>query len=380
MTGDLHKDGREGVATHLVIGPGADDEAGVEGLDRCTSLIVVTHGGLGQTDHEGIVDGAAKRLGRCLHAAQRNLYVLQSAVTGAIVPQRGAPNGVTTGPGQQSRGGTHRRGRAIYGVDDAPCIRRPHHDFAKQPTTQANLAADEVANRSLSGRHQARCEVTADLCSSMMLNRISDDPLKVNLFWRCLIGSDLLIQLSHPKLANAVGDGVVGLDPQRTLAAGNAGDGDETPQRSRPIHRLGVQLGGEVQQLTVRTIARQLHLSDVVVEIKLGVRSPRRSGQAAEPRDDSLVQPRHVGNAVAQETAKHGHIYRPLQQGQTCPVRVEPRVLLNVPHERFVLRHSWREFHLPDRLGHGCHLRYRCRADGPTLRLGPRSSRAGRSP
>ena len=188
-------------------------------------------------------------------------------------------------------------------------------------------------------RHRVRREVAAGFLGVGAGDRFGDHGVEVDVGgWRLVTG-ELLVELGHPQLPDAVAHRVVDDRPDRSSSALDAADDDETPQRPGPVERLGVQLRREIEQLTHRPRRREHDLADVGVEVELGIGHPRRRREPCEPGNDTLIQPRCARDAGAQRLAEPVHVERAVEQYDRRAARVEPGILLDVPHERFVFAH-----------------------------------------
>ncbi len=313
-------------------------------------------------------------------------------MTRSGLPQRRAAFDLVVRTGERPDGRGERLDEPFDRVAGALGVRRPDDDFTRHPAQHTELTAYQVTQRLRDRRREPIGEVATELLGMMGLHRSRDDRLEIDLVgWR-IVRIELLVHLGHTELADAVADGVVDDRPDRRPTTLEAVDDDEPPQRPGPVERLLVELRREVEELPVGPGLRQSQPAHVVVEVELGVGHPRRWGEATETRDDPLVQARHLGDRAAQRPTEVLRIDRPLQDRHRRATRIEPRVLLDVPHQRFVIGHAVAEAHLPfSDLGHGVlvlecvrsvvsrsGVAVRCR--GQVLVPGRRSSSASGSP
>ena len=182
---------------------------------------------------------------------------------------------------------------------------------------------------------QSLSEITAELFCVVRFDGSVDDRFEVDCvgWWR--VGLELLEHLGHPQLADAVRHGMVEDRPESGAPAFQSLDHHEPPQRSCPVERLEVQLGGEIEELAHRARLGQPQIAHVVRELELGIGNPRRRGDAAEARNDPFVESGHTRRGGAHRLFEVVAIGWVVEQRQRTAARIEPRVLLDIPHQRF---------------------------------------------
>ena len=146
-------------------------------------------------------------------------------------------------------------------------------------------------------------------------------------------------RLGDPSGADAVGDGVVDLPHQRAAVELQTLDGIEDPQRPSAVVGVLVQRGDEVEQLAFVARRRHRHGAHVVVEVELGIGPPHRRAEPTDAGHDPFPQPRDLGDGRRDLGPEVFDVERPVEQHQRAAARVEPRVLLDVPHQRLGVGH-----------------------------------------
>src|SRR6478736_7455176 len=136
------------------------------------------------------------------------------AMPRALLPEWRSAGHVVARTRQCADGRRRDRGELAELVARPLWIRRPDHHLAGGPTDDAELPADEMAER-LGGRvaEPARL-VAALLLGRMGRHGVRHDGLEIDLGWRWIVGIDLLVQLGHAELTDAVADGMVHDRPQ----------------------------------------------------------------------------------------------------------------------------------------------------------------------
>ena len=173
------------------------------------------------------------------------------------------------------------------------------------------------------------------------------------------------VPLGQPPCADAVGDGVVDLPDQRPATALHAFDDVEHPQRAGPVVRVLVDRRDKVEQLPLRSRRREGDPAEVVVEVELRIGPPRGGPETADAGRHPLTQAGDGGHGRGDLAAEVLEVERPVEQHQRAAARVQPRVLLDVPHQRLGVGHVPFEALLAwwPLLDHASLLRNRCRAD-----------------
>ena len=137
-------------------------------------------------------------------------------------------------------------------------------------------------------------QVAAELLRMVRGDRFGDDGLEVDVVGHRGIRFELLVHLRHSQLPDAIADRVVHDRPDRGAAPLHTVDQHETPQRPGAVERLLVELGGQIEQLAVGARLRQPDVSNVEVDVELGIGNPRRRCQPTETGNDPLVQARDL--------------------------------------------------------------------------------------
>ena len=185
-------------------------------------------------------------------------------------------------------------------------------------------------------------------------DRASDEGVEVHVGSSLGIGFEIHVLLGQPDCADAVADGVVQLREQRTTAVFEAVDHHEHPEGPGAIEGVLVQQGREVEELPDGSRCGQAQVPEVVVEVELGIGGPGRRRQATQAGNDPLAEPRDVRYCVGNPVAKGIEVDGLVEDGDHRAAGVEPRVLLDVPHERFRVGHFLLEAQLA--LTTGCHV------------------------
>ena len=173
----------------------------------------------------------------------------------------------------------------------------------------------------------------------MSRNCIIDHLLKIDLRCRRRISFEVLIHLGHPHLADAIGNRVVNDRPQRAATPFEPTDEDEPPKRARPVERLRVELGSEVEKLPVRSRSGQHDFANVRVDVELCVGDPRRGRNSTKAGHGALIEARGARDTGTHLTHEPSGVDRLIEQNDRTTTGVEPRVLLDTPHQRLVLAH-----------------------------------------
>ncbi len=173
------------------------------------------------------------------------------------------------------------------------------------------------------------------------LRRGRDDPLQIDIVGGRRGGVELLVRLGHPQLTDAVTHGMVDDRPDGRASTLEPVDHDEAPQRPGAVERLLVQLGSEIEQLPFAAGWRELHVAYVEFDVELGIRHPRRRGDTGQARSDSFVETWQPAHGVAHREPEVIPVERTLEDRDGGPARIQPRIRLDVPHERFVVGHPF---------------------------------------
>ena len=351
-------------------------------------------GAVGETGEEDVVDRAAEGPAGPLQVVEVDPHPLEVPVAGAFDEEGRARRGALLVGAGPEHGGRTPDG-VDHGADpvaDAARVGRPDGDLAEHASPDAELASGDVRGRLTDRSDGAGRHVAAGLLGAG--GRLpGDDPLQVDLGRIGGPAFQLLVHLGHAHLADPVADGVVDHRPDRRTAVLQPADHDETPERTGPVEGLGVELGGEVEELAVRAGLGQHDLAQVEVEVELDVGDPRGRRHPGEAGDDALVEAWRLRDPGPHLGAEVLHVRRAVEHDQRPTVRVEPRVLLDVEHERLVVAHAGCQFGLSGSchvavlaalsrvvVGSRCRVvRCRCRVGGRTRRWDRRRSRAGRS-
>ena len=150
--GRLQPRRREGVAADRLVLAGAHDEADVQRLHRCVSLVVVGERAHHCTGHEERVDGPVEHLRGRLRRIERNAQRLEVPVPRPLRPQRRPASDRTwIASGGLGAKLLHLPHDALREVERTPWISAPHGDLARRPATDTELAAPYVSERAHRG-------------------------------------------------------------------------------------------------------------------------------------------------------------------------------------------------------------------------------------
>ena len=139
------------------------------------------------------------------------------------------------------------------------------------------------------------------------------------------------------------------LREQCTPAALEAVDQHEVPQRPGPVVGVLIELRRQVEQLAYRARLGQGDVADVMVQVELRVGCPLRRREPAEAGHDTVSQTRHHCRPVRDPGADAVELDPAVEHRDARTVRVEPRVLLDGPHQRLGVAHLALEPQLPRR-------------------------------
>ena len=266
---DHHPGQRERVGAR-VVGPGADGHRRPEEVDRCAHLDVVPRGGLGGGGEEGGVQRPAQSLGRLLGLAERRRGHLEASLQAAHRPQRRmGPLDVRQLRDDAAHGLHRRRG----GVGDRRRIGQQLAHLLGDAERQAEPTDDEVPHGLRCGGGRRRADGTAVGA--------------VDRWWIWGVALEVEVLQRHLHTALTVGDGVVHLLQQRGLAAAQAFDDGELPERPRAVERVERDQRGEVEELAHRARLRQRDAADVLIDLEVGIVDPQRRGEADRRRLDA---------------------------------------------------------------------------------------------
>jgi len=81
-------------------------------------------------------------------------------------------------------------------------------------------------------------------------------------------------------------------------------------------------------------------MPDVEVEVELRIGHPRRRRKSTDASNGTFTQSRHTFDRAPHGSVEVLRVDRSLEDRQRRATRVEPRVLLDVPHQRFVIGHA----------------------------------------
>ena len=154
----------------------------------------------------------------------------------------------------------------------------------------------------------------------------------------------------HLHAALAVGDRVVHLLHERGLAAAQALDDGELPQRPHPVEAVVDEQRGEIEQLAHRTRLGERDPPDVVVDVEVRIVDPRRSRQVDGRRLHPPAQPRHRPRRPLHPRPEDVEVGRPVEHGHGAERRAEVRILVDPPHQPFGIRHLAVVAHAADAL------------------------------
>ena len=306
-------------------------------------------------------------------------------MTRALLPQRRPTLDFVARAGEGPERRRHHLDDALDRVPRPLRISWPDHDLARNPTGNAQLTTHEVGERLSDRRGESVGQVATELLCVVALDRLRHDRFEVDVVGHRRVGFDLLIHLGHPQLADPVTDRVMHDRPDRRPATLDTVDQHEAPQRAGAIEWLLIELGGEVVQLPLGAGLGQAHVAHVEVDVEFGVGHPRRWRESAEAGNDSFVEARDLGDRPSHRATEVLRVDRAVQERERRTARVQPRILLHVPHEGFVVGHAVAEPCLAfSGFGHGrlasCRcVRCRCRAGDPTRPRDHRDTRAGTS-
>ena len=308
--------------------------------------------------HEDVVDRATQHLAGGSDVVEGELKRLEVAPPRAVDPQRRAALDVAAAADLVGQG-AQRLHRLLADVLDADRIRAPQRHLAGRPPGDACLAAPGVADRAAGHVREAGGEVAALLLvlGRLLGERLGDDVVDVDVGRQRRVGVPLHVELGEPDQALAVGDGVVDLAEQRPAAALEPVEHHEHPERTGSIEGILVEAGRQLVELARGARRRQAEVANVVADVELGVGRPQRRRQPPQPGHDPLAQTRDLGDGPAHAVAELLDVHGPVEHADHPAVGVQPRVPLDVPHERLGVRHPALEAHLAPLAHHVSHSR-----------------------
>ena len=283
-------------------------------------------------------------------------------VSGPLAPQGGSPAllRIASAPELVAHLADRAHG-AGCGVAGAEWIGAPHPELADHAPGDAGLAPRRVGHapgdRAEELWHAARPLL-------IRFGGAGDDGVEIDRRRIRRLPGRLDVRLGQAPGADAVGDGVVDLPHQRPAAALHAFDDVEHPQRAGPVVWVLVDRRDQVEQLPLRSRRGEGETAEVVVEVELRIGTPHGGSEAADAGRHPLTQAGHVGHGRGDLAAEVLEVERPVEQHQRAAARVQPWVLLDVPHQRLGVGHLPFEALLAwwPLLDHASLLRNRCRA------------------
>jgi hypothetical protein len=126
---------------------------------------------------------------------------------------------------------------------------------------------------------------------------------------------------------------------QISAAVGQPLDDVEHPQRPGAVVGILVDGGDEVEQRPLVTGRRQGDPADVVAEVELRVGAPHRRAEPPEAGHDPLAEPGHGGHRGGELAGEVLDVGRAVEEDEGTAAGVQPRILLDVPHQRLGVRH-----------------------------------------
>jgi hypothetical protein len=99
------------------------------------------------------------------------------------------------------------------------------------------------------------------------------------------------------------------------LAATQAIDDDELPQRPGAVERVARDEAGQIEQLAHRARLGQCHPAHVVAEVEVGVVDPHRRAQVHRRRLHTLAQARHRVGGALHAAQEHVEVRRLVEHG-----------------------------------------------------------------
>ena len=173
-----------------------------------------------------------------------------------------------------------------------------------------------MRGRRLDVRAGAGSVVAAQLLRVALADCLGDDRFQVHLGRGRVVSADLLVQLGHAELTDPVAYGVMDdREDRRTLLLQSV-DHHELPQRPGAVERLGIELGGEVEQLALGAGGGEHDFAKVRVDVELGVWHPCRRRQPSEAGDHALVEAGGLGDAGAHRLAELRDIELAIEEDQ----------------------------------------------------------------
>ena len=163
---------------------------------------------------------------------------------------------------------------------------------------------------------------------------LSDHGVQIDLRSRVGVDAPLNVvfgEVAHP---DPVRDGVVDLPQQCAPSALEAVDDEELPQRPGPVEGVLMELLHEVEQGAGGAGSTEADPTDVVGEVELGIRSPHRRRPPAECRHNTLREAGHLGNRERDPPFEVDGVDHTVADHDDPAIGVQPRVLLDVPHQR----------------------------------------------
>ena len=289
-------------------------------------------GSLGRRGEERSVERAAESLGRGPRLGERGAQHLHAALQRTLRPQR-RPG--LLGVAELADDPAHGVGGGRAGVGNSGWIAEQILDLANDAERQPQAAGQQVAEHVAA--RLGRCRRAIVELGVIDRRRLGSVAFEVEELQRQL------------HAAFAVGDRVVQLLDQSRLAAAQAVDDDELPQRSGAIERIAGDEAGQVEQLTHRAGLRQGDVADVVAQVEVAVGDPRRRREVDRRRLHTLAESLdHVHGALhaRQQPVEVGRAVENRDRGERAG---QMRILLEPPHQALRIAHLAVELR---RLGH----------------------------
>ena len=237
-----------------------------------------------------------------------------------------------------------RRGRDVVDpIEEAAGLARPGRGFVQQPACSPGLATSEVRHHPDRRLEHALTEIATELAWFVLVDRLLDDALEVDVVGWQLLWLGAFVRLRHPQLTDPIGDDVVQDRPHRRAASFDPVDHHVAPHRPGAIERFEVQLGRQVEQLALRSRFGETNVANVEVEVEFAVRHPHRGREAADRRDDPLAQTRQLRHRDPHRLPEVIEVDRPIEDIEGRTTRIQPWVLLDVPHQRLAVGHPMLE-------------------------------------